>query len=234
MRIPVLALFLVFIVPFSAKAQVLITVDQNATLEIKNGATLNAGGLELIPDYDYTINGPNHIERDFTAISIDGIESMARHYEMAEDLTVYEGTIVYNYDDADMNGITHFAALQILDTSGGSWMNYADEDSADYRVTHAFASAVQIKAVTANDATLSIETVDGNMSISIYPNPTAAILNVKFDKDLELTIYNLLGQQVLKSNSKTLDISGLNDGTYILSAKNLENNTTTNFKIIKN
>ena len=234
MRIPVLALFLVFIAPFSAKAQVLITVDQNATLEIKNGATLNAGGLELIPDYDYTINGPNHIERDFTAISIDGIESMARHYEMAEDLTVYEGTIVYNYDDADMNGITHFAALQMLDTSGGSWMNYADEDSADYRVTHAFAAAVQIKAVTANDATLSIETVDGNMSISIYPNPTAAILNVKFDKDLELTIYNLLGQQVLKSNSKTLDISGLNDGTYILSAKNLENNTTTNFKIIKN
>jgi len=234
MRIPVLALFLVFIAPFSAKAQVLITVDQNATLEIKNGATLNAGGLELIPNYDYTINGPNHIERDFTAISIDGIESMARHYEMAEDLTVYEGTIVYNYDDADMNGITHFAALQILDTSGGSWMNYADEDSADYRVTHAFAAAVQIKAVTANDATLSIETVDGNMSISIYPNPTAAILNVKFDKDLELTIYNLLGQQVLKSNSKTLDISGLNDGTYILSAKNLENNTTTNFKIIKN
>ena len=234
MRIPVLALFLVFIAPFSAKAQVLITVDQNATLEIKNGATLNAGGLELIPDYDYTINGPNHIERDFTAISIDGIESMARHYEMAEDLTVYEGSIVYNYDDADMNGITHFATLQILDTSGGSWMNYADEDSADYRVTHAFAAAVQIKAVTANDATLSIETVDGNMSISIYPNPTAAILNVKFDKDLELTIYNLLGQQVLKSNSKTLDISGLNDGTYILSAKNLENNTTTNFKIIKN
>ncbi len=234
MRIPVLALFLVFIAPFSAKAQVLITVDQNATLEIKNGATLNAGGLELIPNYDYTINGPNHIERDFTAISIDGNESMARHYEMAEDLTVYEGTIVYNYDDADMNGITHFAALQILDTSGGSWMNYADEDSADYRVTHAFAAAVQIKAVTANDATLSIETVDGNMSISIYPNPTAAILNVKFDKDLELTIYNLLGQQVLKSNSKTLDISGLNDGTYILSAKNLENNTTTNFKIIKN
>ncbi|MEO2066836.1 MAG: T9SS type A sorting domain-containing protein [Flavobacteriaceae bacterium] len=227
-------LFLFFIVTFSAKAQVLITVADNATLEIKNGATLNAGGLELIPDYDYTINGPNHIERDFTAISIDGNDSMARHYEMAEDLTVYEGAIVYNYDDADMNGITHFAALQILDTSGGSWMNYADEDSADYTVTHAFAAAVQIKAVTANDATLSIETVDGNMSISIYPNPTAAILNVKFDKDLELTIYNLLGQQVLKSNSKTLDISGLNDGTYILVTKNLENNTTTNFKIIKN
>ena len=227
-----LVLFFTFILTFSAKAQVL-TIAENATVEVKTGATLNAGGLELVPENDYTITGPNHVEKDLTAISIGGVESMARHYEMAEDLTGYEGTIVYNYEDADMNGIDHFAALQVLNTSGGSWMNYADEDSADYTVTHMFQSSVQIKAVTANDATLSIETVDGNMSISIYPNPTAAILNVKFDKDLELTIYNLLGQQVLNSNSKTLDISGLNDGTYILVAKNLENNTTTNFKIIK-
>ena len=227
-----LVLFLALIVTFSSRAQV-ISVGENGTIEVKNGATLNAGGLELSPDADYTIAGANSIEKALTAISIDGVESMARHYETAEDLTGFTGTIVYNYEDADMNGITHFAALQILDTSGGSWMNYADEDETDYTVTHAFADAVQIKAVTANDATLSIETVDGNMSISIYPNPTAAILNVKFDKDLELTIYNLLGQQVLQSNSKTLDLSGLNDGTYILVTKNLENNTTTNFKIIK-
>ena len=196
-------LFLVFIVAFSTKAQVLITVADNAALEIKSGATLNAGGLELIPDYDYTINGPNHIERDLTAISIDGVDSMARHYEMAEDLTGFEGTIVYNYEDADMNGITHFAALQILDTSGGSWMNYADEDSADYTVTHAFAAAVQIKAVTANDATLSIETVDGNMSISIYPNPTAAILNVKFDKEKSPGIRITVDKNNTKSGSAT-------------------------------
>ncbi len=179
-----LVLFFTFILTFSAKAQVL-TIAENATVEVKTGATLNAGGLELVPENDYTITGPNHVEKDLTAISIGGVESMARHYEMAEDLTGYEGTIVYNYEDADMNGIDHFAALQVLNTSGGSWMNYADEDSADYTVTHMFQSSVQIKAVTANDATLSIETVDGNMSISIYPNPTAAILNVKFDKDLE-------------------------------------------------
>ena len=228
-----LVLFLALIVTFSSKAQV-VSVGENGTIEVKSGATLNAGGLELSPDADYTIAGANSIEKALTAISIDGVESMARHYEAAEDLTGFTGTIVYNYEDADMNGITHFAALQILDTSGGSWMNYADEDETDYTVTHIFTpDAVQIKAVTANDATLSIETVDGNMSISIYPNPTAAILNVKFDKDLELTIYNLLGQQVLQSNSKTLDLSGLNDGTYILVTKNLENNTTTNFKIIK-
>ena len=66
-------LFLVFILAFSTKAQVL-TVAENATVEIKSGATLNAGGLELSPDADYTISGPNHVERDLTAISIDGVD----------------------------------------------------------------------------------------------------------------------------------------------------------------
>jgi len=42
MKKTILVLFLVFILAFSAKAQVLITVADNATLEIKNGATLNA------------------------------------------------------------------------------------------------------------------------------------------------------------------------------------------------
>ena len=113
-----LVLFFTFILTFSTSAQVL-TVAENATVEIKNGATLNAGGLEISPDADYTIAGANSIERDLSAISIDGVESMARHYETAEDLTGFTGTIVYNYEDADMNGIDHFAALQILDTSGG-------------------------------------------------------------------------------------------------------------------
>ena len=58
MKKTIFTLFLVCIVTFSTKAQVVITVADNATLEIKNGATLNAGGLELIPDADYTINVP--------------------------------------------------------------------------------------------------------------------------------------------------------------------------------
>ena len=85
MKKTILVLFLSFIVTFSTKAQVVITIADNATLEIKNGATLNAGGLELIPDYDYTINGPNHIERDLTSISIDE-EVLKEDKEVVEDL----------------------------------------------------------------------------------------------------------------------------------------------------
>jgi hypothetical protein len=75
--------------------------------------------------------------------------------------------------------------------------------------------------------------VDGEMSISIFPNPTSSILNVNFDGELYLSIHNMLGQQILETNDKQIDFSGFEKGTYILVVQNLESGNTTNFKIIK-
>jgi hypothetical protein len=157
---------------------------------------------------------------------------MARHYEAAEDLTGFTGTIVYNYEDADMNGITHNAKMVVVDGSGAS-MEYEDTDESDYQVTSEFQDPGSFAIVTAGDATLSVETVDGEMSISVFPNPTSSILNINFDGDLNLLIYNMLGQQILETNDKQIDISGFERGTYILIVQNLESNNSTNFKIIK-
>ena len=74
------------------------------------------------------------------------------------------------------------------------------------------------------------ETID--MAIRIYPNPSSSIIKVDYSGDLQLTLFNVLGQQVLKSSSKTINISNLDQGTYILSAKD-SNNAINNFKIIK-
>ena len=70
------------------------------------------------------------------------------------------------------------------------------------------------------------------MDIRIYPNPSSSVINVDYSGDLQLTLFNVLGQQVLNSSSKTINISNLDQGTYILSAKD-SNNTINNFKIIK-
>jgi hypothetical protein len=179
------------------------------------------------------ISGPNSINRNLTSVSINGAESMARHYTVSENLSSYSGSIVYNYTDDDMNGISHFAAMQVLDSPDGMWMNYADEDEVDYSVTHTFENAVEIHSVTANDATLSVETMDGEMTISIFPNPTSNTINVVFDKELELSLFNMLGQQVIKTSNKNIDISNFENGTYILVVENIETGNFTNFKIIK-
>jgi hypothetical protein len=78
---------------------------------------------------------------------------------------------------------------------------------------------------------LSVESEIAN-GIRIYPNPSSSILNVEYSEDLQLSLFNLLGQLVMSSNSKSINISNLDQGTYILSAKD-SNNNINNFKIIK-
>jgi len=68
--------------------------------------------------------------------------------------------------------------------------------------------------------------------IKIYPNPSSSVIKIDYSGDLQLTLFNLLGQKLLSSSSKTINISNLDKGTYILSAK-YSNNTINNFKIIK-
>ena len=75
---------------------------------------------------------------------------MDRHYDIVAPLSDFIGTIVFNYNEEDMNGISHTADLQVVDSDGGTWMNYADMDDTDFSVTHTFESSVNIHSVTAS------------------------------------------------------------------------------------
>ena len=228
-----LTITFLFVFIFSNSMIAQLVVGENASVTVAESASITVAGLEINPNSDMVISGPNSVDRSLTSVSIDGTESMARHYTLLDNLSTYTGSIVYNYTDEDMNGISHFAALQVLDSPDGMWMNYADEDDVDYSVTHSFDNAVEIHSVTASDATLSVETIDGEITISIFPNPTSNTINVVFDKELELSLFNMLGQQVIKTSNKNIDISNFEKGTYILVVENIETGNFTNFKIIK-
>tara|TARA_S200000501_G_C20700244_1_gene689181 strand:- start:123 stop:800 length:678 start_codon:yes stop_codon:yes gene_type:complete len=220
----------VFFFSFSSYAQVY--VGENGSIEVKAGATLGVQGLEITPISDYNIASGVTIIKSNTSIVLPNGDSMARSYYMDQILGDLSATLVYNYEDADMNGITHNAKMVVVDDSGNS-MEYADTDELEYQVTSEFTDPTNFTIVTAGDATLSIETVDGEMSISVFPNPTSSILNINFEGELKLSIFNMLGQQLLETNDKQIDVSGFERGTYILIVQNLESNNITNFKIIK-
>ncbi len=228
-KITIMFLF-VFFFSFSSYGQVY--VGESGSIEVKGGATLDVQGLEITPISDYNIASGVTIIKSNTSIVLPNGDSMARSYYIDQILGDLSATLVYNYEDADMNGITHNAKMVVVDDSGNS-MEYADEDESDYQVTSEFTDPTNFTIVTAGDATLSIETVDGEMSISVFPNPTSSILNINFDGELKLSIFNMLGQQLLETNDKQIDISGFEHGTYILIVQNLESNNITNFKIIK-
>jgi hypothetical protein len=214
------------------KAQTtLLTVGSSGALTINSGGALNVSGLELNPSTDYTIN-ETQVSKELTAVSLNGTPAMGKVYSIDADIENFLGTITFNYEESEMNELTHDASMYVFDTASSTWAEYLDSDSAEFKVTSTFESPLQINMVTVGAPnSLSVESEIAN-GIRIYPNPSSSILNVEYSEDLQLSLFNLLGQLVMSSNSKSINISNLDQGTYILSAKD-SNNNINNFKIIK-
>lgn len=226
--------FIVLIIAFVSNLDAqttLLTVGSSGALTINSGGTLNVSGLELSPSSDYTIN-ETQVSKELTAVLLDETPAMEKVYSLNADIENFLGTISYNYVDSEMNGLSHDASMYVYDTTSSEWTEYLDTDSADYTVTSTFDSPIQINQVTVGAPnSLAVEDIIA-MGIRIYPNPSSSVINVDYHEDLQLTLFNVLGQQVMSSNSKSINISNLDQGTYILRAKD-SNNTINNFKIIK-
>ena len=226
--------FIVLIIAFVSNLDAqttLLTVGSSGAVTINSGGTLNVSGLELSPSSDYTIN-ETQVSKELTAVSLNETPAMEKVYSLDADIENFLGTISYSYVDSEMNGLSHDASMYVYDTTSSGWSEYLDTDSADYTVTSVFDSPIQINQVTVGAPnSLSVEDAIA-MGIRIYPNPSSSVINIDYYEDLQLTLFNVLGQQVMSSNSKSINISNLDQGTYILRAKD-SNNTINNFKIIK-
>jgi len=211
-------------------AQVVSIAEGNSII-ISSGASVNIAGLELTPDADYSVVGENSVTKESEVISVNGNESMSKSYAAGVSLEGYTGSVVFNYTEDEMNGVTHIASLYVMN-SESEWIQHEDEDSDDFTITYNFLEPIEIKAVTAG-VQAGLSTIETEMpGVRIYPNPSSSVVNIDHNEDLEITLFNILGQQILKTNSKTINISNLEKGTYVLITED-SNNTITNFKLIK-
>lgn len=116
-----------------------------------------------------------------------------------------------------------------------AWYPYSDANSWSLNVQHA------IWPIVCNPT--DIESSAANNKISMFPNPAYDKLNLYFGEysgDVEISIYDLLGQQVMvkKVNaspveSTTLNISGLKSGMYIIQGKFGDKQFNDRLQIIK-
>ncbi|WP_366186659.1 T9SS type A sorting domain-containing protein [Flavobacterium ovatum] len=86
---------------------------------------------------------------------------------------------------------------------------------------------------SANMVTLGINEKN-TLTASIFPNPATNVLNINSLETIKsIKIYNLLGQTVLAKSSKNsmenIDVSSLNNGTYIINIESEEKKYTTKF-----
>lgn len=66
-------------------------------------------------------------------------------------------------------------------------------------------------------ANVGIGDVD-NETLSVYPNPTTAVVNVNSSEPVKsISVFNMMGQQVMRADSATsIDMRGLINGTYVV------------------
>ena len=223
--------FILMIIFTSTLTAQVVNIAEGSDITIASGASIDIAGLELTPNVDYTIVGENSVSTESEVITINGNESMSKNYMAGVSLEGYTGSVIFNYSDEEMNGVTHTASLYVMN-SNSEWVQYEDEDSDDFTITYNFEEPIEMKAVTAG-VQAGLSTIETEMpGIKIYPNPSSSTVNIDYAEDLEITLFNILGQQILKTNSKTINISNLEKGTYFLITED-ENNSITNFKLIK-
>ena len=82
------------------------------------------------------------------------------------------------------------------------------------------------------DENLSVEnsTVE---ELSLFPNPSDGIINIRSDKNYQLEIYSVEGKVILNDFGNQIDISGIQNGTYFLKIRQENTNNSASFKILK-
>lgn len=83
-------------------------------------------------------------------------------------------------------------------------------------------------------ATLDIEDFETINNFVIYPNPTSNMVHIKMSQDLfKAEIFNIQGQKVLENRNKSIDVSKLAIGMYLLKIEDTAGNRNTK-RFIKN
>ena len=213
-----------------------LSVGENGSVIIADGATLEVANLALTPSADYTISGANDLTQSSTAVTSGTNSSISQVHSTNTPLENYLGIVTLKYDDADLNGITEADLVLELQSSDGSWTSYTPSsiDTDNNAISYDFTSAVSFQSITASSssATLTISDDDLLDSIRVFPNPTMDYINILSPESHNVEIFNAAGQKLISTNKNKIDIRFISNGNYYLKIKDTSNNIKT-FTIIK-
>jgi len=180
---------------------------------------------------DFSINGSNIIINENIIPYVSG--SFKVHTVVIEKETT---------GNVGSNGETHFenVMMKMLPDASGQTVNfvsnqqYTNTFTFDMSSTHVeelsdLAVVIFIQFNDTKEVMQSLyletptsvstdETVFDN--ISIYPNPSTGFLNIKTDKEINVSVTNIMGKTIISNrqvlNNHTLDLSSFANGVYLL------------------
>ena len=213
-----------------------LSIGENGSVIIANGATLEVANLALTPSASYTISGANDLSLSSTAVTSNGNSSISQVHSTTNLVENYIGVVTLKYDDGDLNGITEADLVLELQSSDGSWTSYTPSsvDTNNNAISYDFTSAVSFQSITASSSSATLTITDDDLfdSIRVFPNPTMDYINILSPESHNVEIFNAAGQKLISTNKNKIDIRFISNGNYFLKIKDTSNKIKT-FTIIK-
>ena len=213
----------------------ILTVSNGASISIENTASISLDGLSLAPSETYVIPEGSTVTLLTDAEEVNGNSSIARVYEASTALSSFTGTVVFAYEDDDLNGITESELVLETLNADGTWTAHSPtvRETGNNTLSYSF-TALEFTKITASseNASLTVEEIATNDFVKVYPNPTTDKLIILSKSPQNSILYNVNGQKVLESDRNELNVSELSTGVYLLHTTNTQNQLST-FKIIK-
>jgi hypothetical protein len=196
-------------------------------------ATTNTTTVSVVGGYKWAVNGSTYLSSG-TFTSVNNCNTQILNLTITPidvTTTVNNGVITANQTNATYQ-----------------WYHCDTEEPIANQTTQSFTPTVSgnyTVQVFVNDynnfsncvifTTLGINTDTKISGIKLFPNPSTGIFNLELPKNLQVEVYNNLGQKILSQKSftgtNTINISGKASGTYFLKA--IEGNTVNTIKLIK-
>ncbi|WP_111708905.1 T9SS type A sorting domain-containing protein [Lutibacter citreus] len=209
-----------------------LSIASSESITIKNGTTFYVNGLGLTPTEDLTINGVNAITKTSTALSAETIE---RVFTFDNFISGFKGELVLFYEDTELNGLTEGDLVLQVKNDLGAWNPYSGTlNTTDNTLAFTFGSLVNFSTVTASSpsATLAIKDF-ATLDLQVYPNPAVSMVNINTKLDIEIKVYDTIGQMILQTQEKSIDISQLARGSYFFIIKDLSTSALNSYQIVK-
>ncbi|NHM04396.1 LamG-like jellyroll fold domain-containing protein [Flavobacterium celericrescens] len=144
------------------------------------------------------------------------------------------GLVAYYKFNQGFGGGNNTGLTALTDSSGNNYNGALN----NFALNGGTSNWSNIAAVTTGNtcSTFLNTTSFDESNLSLYPNPTSGIVNISYDKEISnVSVYNLLGQNVLNQEGKgleiQLDLSTLASATYFV--KITSEGATKTIKVIK-
>ena len=185
-----------------------------------------------------TLNGTPNDFNSSSSISSNGfniVEFSANLITTSDDITGDQvnlfGTNLATTPDLNATKTISLSSGSVAIDKGSSDPNNTVEIPAKDQRGLGRVLSVDIGSYEYVEASLSIND-NLNNSVTIYPNPTSS--SVYIEQDFSVAkVYDLTGRELLKSNSKTIHLTGLTSNIYLIKLFDSSNKLIATSKIIK-